>query len=258
MRLPAPRTLTTRQTPMIWSRTMNGRASKRSSGVIGTSMSDDLEQNGEQPTLDAFDQAVADIKSDDAEADVPRRKVGRPRGSKTRRGTKTARGHGGRFARRAMAEERAVSSASIDALPNESAAAVSAPPPGIPPATVAKLLGWIDHTAAERIGTAPLSEQELKEGGEVLAPVVDFYLPRLLTDVRGVAVCWLLITYGPRAADAIEVRKQRRKSAAAAAVQQSTSSTPSPRADGATAATFRRDAATNVDALAIGIVRPSA
>lgn len=215
-------------------------------------MSDETTELEEQPTLDAFDQAVADIKSDDAEEEAPRRRgPGRPRGSKTR-GRKSARGRGGRFTR-AMPDV----SASIDVAAEESAAAAAAVPPGIPPATVSKLLAWIDRTAAERIGTVPLSEKELSEGGEVLAPVIDFYMPRLLTDVRGIAVCWLLITYGPRAADVIEVRKQRRKSAAAAAVQQNTS-TPSPRADGATAATFRRDAAANADALAIGIVRPSA
>ncbi|HJQ27679.1 MAG TPA: hypothetical protein VKA60_27595 [Blastocatellia bacterium] len=84
--------------------------------------------------------------------------------------------------------------------------------PPISPKAVADSLRQLDEQISRAIGTEPLTEDELLEGGGVFAPILDHYMP-LLAQEGGLwvpAATFVVMAYGPRLWEAID-RMQRRK-----------------------------------------------
>ncbi len=76
----------------------------------------------------------------------------------------------------------------------------------VDPKIIAQLVRRADAVIVAFCKTRPLERGECDEGGEVLAPLVDHYLPDAITSPGGIAMAWVLTVYGPRA---LEVWEQR-------------------------------------------------
>lgn len=86
--------------------------------------------------------------------------------------------------------------------------------PKIPVAAVAESLRRIDARIVAATGMQPLTEDEIKGGGEVFAPVLDHYMPLLTQQGGGIwvaPVTWALLAYGPRVWEMIEQRQRDRE-----------------------------------------------
>lgn len=75
----------------------------------------------------------------------------------------------------------------------------------INPAQLEGLLRKVDAKLAERLGMDPLSNNDVREGAEVFAPILDHYAP-LLAEKGGIwtaPALWALLAYGPRVYDVV-------------------------------------------------------
>lgn len=80
----------------------------------------------------------------------------------------------------------------------------------ISPDAVAASIKQIDAIIVKMAGTAPLTPEEAKGGGEVFAPVLDHYMP-LLADKGGMwvgPVTWVVLAYGPRVYELLDQRQR--------------------------------------------------
>ena len=99
------------------------------------------------------------------------------------------------------------------------AGAEDAPAPKpIDPAVVAQLLAVVSGLICGRVGVAPLSEQELKAGGEAFSPVFDHYMPDwgARVGIWGGPLVWCYVVVQPRideyrAARELEVERLERE-----------------------------------------------
>lgn len=135
----------------------------------------------------------------------PRRPRGRPRGRSRRRRTSSPRTRAAGATSDSNADgERptTVARSKVEAAPP---AVVLAP---IPPEKVIPLLRQIDKTFVRLLHTQPLDEQELKDGAEACAPVLDYYAPLFLSKPWAGAAIWGAMVYTPRVVEVYDKRKQ--------------------------------------------------
>lgn len=156
-----------------------------------------------EPTDTLPETSTAEGLTDDAEVQsVPvRRGRGRPRSS------------GGRSRSRRRRTPRAAKSTGTTETQSTSEAAAQAPQiqtpvvPALPPDKLVPLLRQIDKTFVRLLGTAPLDEQELKDGAEACAPVLDHYAPLFLSQPWAPAAIWAGMVYVPRVVEVYDRRK---------------------------------------------------
>jgi hypothetical protein len=132
---------------------------------------------------------------EDAEIEIPvRRPRGRPRGRRSR--SRRARSH--------RASEGEARPARTQPAPE-----IQTPPaiPPLPPEKLIPLLRQLDKTFTRLVGTAPLDEQELKDGAEACAPVLDHYAPLFLSQPWAPAAIWAGMVYVPRVVEVYDRRK---------------------------------------------------
>lgn len=138
--------------------------------------------------------------SDDASTQAPPDETPSRRGRKPDPNSRRAQ----REARRAAAGGAAAAPKIQGPPPPVDSVRVVYPP--IAPEAVADSLRQLDEQISRAIGTAPLSEAELLEGGGVFAPILDHYMP-LLAQEGGLwlpATSFVVMAYGPRLWEAID------------------------------------------------------
>lgn len=159
----------------------------------------------ETSTAEMFAESAPEVRP-------PRRPRGRPRG----RGRSHSRR---RSAPRAAVESSGESAQSARALePTEVQSQVVLP--ALPPEKLVPLLRQIDKAFVRLLGTQPLDDQELKDGSEACAPVLDHYVPLFLSQPWASAVIWAGMVYAPRMVEVYDRRKAKRFPASTDSVAQ--------------------------------------
>lgn len=155
-----------------------------------------------EPTVRMEDDHETENESTEETLATPaRRPRGRPRGRGRRRRTSTT------------PRNRSVNAKGSDGdvQPSKSVARTEVQAPVViaplPPEKLIPFLRQIDKAFIRLLGTSPLDEQELKDGAEACAPVLDHYAPLFLSQPWAPAAIWAGMVYVPRAVELYDRRK---------------------------------------------------
>jgi hypothetical protein len=133
------------------------------------------------------------------QSDPVRPRRGRPRGR--------GRPRSGRRSSARSTEATATEPKSVSRAPSQTPETATVVIPPLPPEKLVPFLRQIDKAFVRLVGTAPLDEQELKDGAEACAPVLDHYAPLFLSQPWAPAALWAGMVYVPRAVELYDRRK---------------------------------------------------
>jgi hypothetical protein len=167
----------------------------------------DIEPTVESRTIGANDDETENTSTEENVSTPAKRPRGRPRG-RSRGGRSSRRTRNSSGAGRASVPAAGDTNGNGGNQRTQTVPKVEAPAlPPLEPEKLIPLLRQLDKTFTRLIGTAPLDEQELKDGAEACAPVLDHYAPLFLSQPWAPAAIWAGMVYVPRVVEVYDRRK---------------------------------------------------